>query len=59
MTLRLTEQQREQVRRLTGHDTSELKLVVMNGPETLLLAWGLPRKPGAGVTRPDETAVPD
>ena len=45
MTLRLTEDQRRQVRKLTGRDLEELRLVVMAGPEPVLLAWAWP-KPG-------------
>jgi hypothetical protein len=57
ITLRLTEEQRQQIRRLTGQETSELRLVVMNGPEPLLLAWGLPSRPGRGTPRPQGTTV--
>ena len=39
MTLRLTEDQRQQIRKLTGRDLEELRLVVMAGPEPVLLAW--------------------
>ncbi len=57
MTLRLTEEQRQQIRRLTGQETSELRLVVMNGPEPLLLAWGLPNKPGGDTSRSRESTA--
>jgi hypothetical protein len=43
MTLRLTEDQRRQVRKLMGRDLEELRLVVMAGPEPVLLAWAWPR----------------
>jgi hypothetical protein len=49
MTLRLTEDQRQQVRKLTGRDLEELRLVVMAGPEPVLLAWAWPR-PGEGIS---------
>ncbi len=49
MTLRLTEDQREQVRKLMGRDLEELRLVVMAGPEPVLLAWAWPR-PGERIS---------
>ena len=49
MTLQLTEDQRQQVRKLTGRDLEELKLVVMAGPEPVLLAWAWPR-PGEKIS---------
>ena len=36
----LSEEQRQQIRRLTGQDTEEVKLGVMTGPEALVLAGG-------------------
>ncbi len=48
MILRLTEDQRQQVRKLMGRDLDELRLVVMAGPEPVLLAWAWPR-PGEEV----------
>jgi hypothetical protein len=50
----LTEEQPQQIRRLTGLNTEELKLIVMNGPEVLVLA-GLPRKPGEDASRRENT----
>ncbi|HJY86237.1 MAG TPA: hypothetical protein VKE24_05310 [Candidatus Acidoferrales bacterium] len=49
MILKLTEEQRKQVRQLTGQDAAALRLAMMNGPEALLLAWRLPRKLAAGL----------
>ena len=49
MILKLTEEQRQQIRRLTGQDAAELRLAVMNEPQALLLAWSLPCKPTAGI----------
>ncbi len=38
LILCLTEEQRQQIRRLTGQDTEELKLAVMNGSEAIILS---------------------
>ncbi len=49
LRLRLTEDQQELVRRLTGRDLKELELVVMAAPEPILLAWAWPR-PGERIS---------
>ena len=43
LIFRLTEDQQELVRRLTGRDLQELELVVMAAPEPILLAWAWPK----------------
>ncbi len=49
LRFRLTEDQQELVRRLTGRDLKELELVVMAVPEPILLAWAWPR-PGERIS---------
>jgi hypothetical protein len=55
LILCLTEEQSQQIRRLTGQETEELKLAVMNGSEAIVLAWGLPRKLGEDASRPENS----
>lgn len=54
MTLRLTEDQRRKIRKLIGRDLGELKLVLMAGPEPVLLAWAWPQQKIVAATAPQE-----
>ncbi len=55
LILCLTEEQHQQIHRLTGQDAEELKLVVMNGYEAIVLAWGLPRRLGEDASQRENT----